>query len=250
MPKSLPADPIIVTLAERASEDASLRDLMKRVAVGEAKPDELKYFQQVIDEITAEYRKKGGQQVPSADRLYVDNRSVQWFADEVRHILDIILRANPRQRSADLRPPAGSDKLIVQLVKRALDDTKTRDQIRRIADHRATFSDPNDLKAMLDFLKERLAKEASRGQQPTVTVPTAATNGTVATPSTPTAAHAQATTPQSATGPPASPIQQHGGGATAVPQTPSALRSKGPPPNSRSDIAAIVLEFHGGSGDR
>lgn len=50
-------DPLIVELAEKASRDASLRDLMKRVALHQSSPDELKTFQGIIDDITAEYRR-------------------------------------------------------------------------------------------------------------------------------------------------------------------------------------------------
>ncbi|KAK8095114.1 uncharacterized protein PG998_014338, partial [Apiospora kogelbergensis] len=79
------ADPIIVTLAEKASEDPHLRDLMKRVA-------------RIIDQITADYKKRGGQQGPSADRLIVDGRTVQYFADEVDAILGIVLKSNAKQK--------------------------------------------------------------------------------------------------------------------------------------------------------
>lgn len=225
-----------MTLAERASEDSSLRDLMKKVAVGDAKADELRIFQQVIDEITQEHKRSiSGQQGPPADRLFVDGRSVQYFAEEVRHILDIVLRANPRQRSADLRPPPGSDRLIVLLVMKALDDTKTRDQIRRIADNRAVYQDTNELKATLEALKEKVVKENSRQSSAApLASPLDARAGTAAngTPSTPTQPGI----------PPQSPVQS---------QTPSAaLRSKGPPPNPKLDISAIVFEFAAGNGDR
>jgi hypothetical protein len=230
-------DPIIVTLAEKASEDPQLRDLMKRVAVGEAKPDELATFQKIIDQITAEYKKKGGQQGPPADRLLVDGRTVKYFADEVRTILDIVLASNPQQKSRELRPPPGSDPLVVLLVKTALDEPKTKDMIKRIADGKPGYSDAADLKAVL----ERLHKEIKTAQQP-------ATASAKSSPVVPNGvANGHPTTPAAVTAPPTP--------ATPMTQTPTqpaqqSLRSKGPPPLSRPDISAIVLEFAGGTGDR
>ncbi|GJC84333.1 hypothetical protein ColLi_07171 [Colletotrichum liriopes] len=145
-----------MTLAEKASEDPHLRDLMKRVAAGEAKPDELSNFQKIIDQITVEYKRKGGQQGPSADRLLVDGRTVKYFADEVRTILDIVLATNPRQKSGELLPPRGSDPLVVALVRAALDDAKVRAMIRRIAENQPGFTDATDLKAALDKLHKDL----------------------------------------------------------------------------------------------
>lgn len=150
--KPATTDPVIALLAQKASGDPELRDLMKRVAVGQAKPGELAHFQKIIDQLNAEYKSKGGQQGPSADRLLVDGRTVKYFADEVRTILDIVLASNPHQKSNDLRPPPGSDPLVVLLVKTALEDTRTRDMIRRIADGRPGHTDATDLKDILDRL--------------------------------------------------------------------------------------------------
>ncbi|KAJ9150472.1 hypothetical protein NKR23_g3807 [Pleurostoma richardsiae] len=227
-------DPIIVTLAEKATEDPQLRDLMKRVAGGNAPKDELERFQAIIDQITLESKRKGALQGPSADRLLVDGRTVRYFADEVRAILDIVFATNPRQTSADLRPPPGSDPLVVLLVKAALDDTKIRDMVRRIAENRPLFSDATDLKAALDRLKNRVARERElqRLQPPSAvpangpSKPNGLVNGQLATASTNQAAQP----PQ--------------------PQPQQALRSKGPPPPAKPDISAIVFEFSGGNGDR
>ncbi|UKZ48791.1 hypothetical protein TrVGV298_003023 [Trichoderma virens] len=150
--KPVPNDPVIALLAQKASGDPDLRDLMKRVAVGQAKHGELDRFQKIIDQLNAEYRRSGGQQGPSADRLLVDGRTVKYFADEVRTILDIVLASNPRQTSSELRPPPRSDPLVVLLVKAALEDQKTSDMIRRIAEGRAGFTDSTDLKEILDRL--------------------------------------------------------------------------------------------------
>ncbi|KAI1452029.1 hypothetical protein F4805DRAFT_463200 [Annulohypoxylon moriforme] len=232
------ADPIIVTLAERASEDPQLRDLMKRVAIGDAAPNELAHFQKIIDQITADYKRKGGQHGPSADRLLVDGRTVKYFADEVRTILDIILASNPHQRSNDLRAPPGSDPLVILLVKKALDDATTRDIIRRIADGKTKFTDATDLKSTLDKLKDLVVKETPKSQQATtsasqVTTANGAENSAAANNTAPRKASL------TATGQPihASSSQQ-------------ALRSKGPPPSAKPDISAVVLEFSGGTGDR
>lgn len=217
-------DPVIALLAQKASGDPELRDLMKRVAVGQAKDGELAHFQKIIDQLNAEYKRKGGQQGPSADRLLVDGRTVKYFADEVRTILDIVLASNPNQKSTELRPPPGSDPLVVLLVKTALEDQRTRDMIRRIAEGRPGFTDATDLKDILDRL-HRDAKTIPQGigaQQPARQV---APNGAV-----PNAAQAR---PQQ--------TQMHA-------QNPQALRSKGPPPSNRPDVAAVVFDF--GTGDR
>ncbi|KAI0007753.1 hypothetical protein F4779DRAFT_489063 [Xylariaceae sp. FL0662B] len=225
------ADPIIVTLAEKASGDPHLRDLMKRVAIGDAAPHELAHFQRIIDQITADYKKKGGQQGPSADRLIVDGRTVKYFADEVRAILDIVLASNPHQRSSDLRPPPGSDCLVILLVKKALDEPNTREIVRRIAEGKTRFTDTTDLKQILDKLKDLVVKEPVKPQQ------TTHVNGTDA----PALSNGTASKkPSHAT--PAQPPN--------APASQQALRSKGPPPDPKPDISAIVLEFAGGTGDR
>lgn len=234
-PKAPGTDPIIMTLAEKASEDRHLRDLMKRVAAGEAKPDELTTFQAIIDQITVEYKKKGGQQGPSADRLLVDGRTVKFFADEVRAILDIVLASNPDQKSGELLPPPRSDPLVVELVKKALDDAKVRAMVRRIADNRPGFTDATDLKSLLDKLHKCLqtapppAPPPAQQPQSQSAPANAAVNGMT---------NGQA--PKSKTGAP----------PKAASASQQALRSKGPPPAPKPDISAIALEFAGGNGDR
>lgn len=234
-PKANGPDPIIMTLAEKASEDPQLRDLMKRVANGEARQDELTRFQRIIDQITVEYKRKGGQQGPSADRLIVDGKTVKYFADEVRAILDIVLTTNPQQKSSNLLPPAGSDMLVVALVKAALDDVNTRGIIRRIAENKPGFNDATDLKAILDKLHKSVLttpppfspKPPQQPQSAAASV-NGAPNGHMANQvASPVAAHPM----------PHNPPQQ-------------ALRSKGPPPVAKPEISAIVLEFAGGNGDR
>ncbi|KZL73136.1 hypothetical protein CT0861_11126 [Colletotrichum tofieldiae] len=234
-------DPIIMTLAEKASEDPHLRDLMKRVAAGEAKPDELSNFQKIIDQITVEYKRKGGQQGPSADRLLVDGRTVKYFADEVRTILDIVLATNPRQKSGELLPPRGSDPLVVALVRAALDDAKVRAMIRRIAENQPGFTDATDLKAALDKLHKDLRGTPTTPQPQTPSPQTpvnGASNGHVAKPAAP----APAASPAPSPAPAPAPQLQH------PPQ--QALRSKGPPPPARPDITGVCLDFTGGNGDR
>lgn len=215
------ADPIIVTLAEKANEDPQLRDLMKRVANGNAPKDELARFQAIIDQITAESKRKGAQKGPSADRLLVDGRSVRYFADEVDAIVAIVLRSNPKQTSADLAPPSGSDPLVVALVKNALDDPSTLDRVRRIAKNNPGFSDATDLKETLDRLKDHF------GQQKPHSV------GAPARPNGTSGAHSPG-------------VQQ----APQPPPPQQALRSKGPPPVVKPDVSALVFEFAGGNGDR
>ncbi|ETS74848.1 hypothetical protein PFICI_13332 [Pestalotiopsis fici W106-1] len=220
-------DPIIVTLAEKASHDPHLRDLMKRVAIGQAAPDELQHFQKIIDQITADYKKSGGQQGPSADRLIVDGRTVKYLADEVRTILDVVLASNPHQKASDLKVPHDSDPLIILLVKKSLEDHTTRNMVRRVAENKTKFSDATDLKAVLDRLKDLLPKNAAKPQQPQQQ---AASTPEVVHPTTPAkkvpASHAPAAAPQ------------------------QALRSKGPAPSFKTEFSAIVLEFSGGTGDR
>ncbi|KAI3322637.1 hypothetical protein HD806DRAFT_522979 [Xylariaceae sp. AK1471] len=238
------ADPIIVTLAEKASEDPHLRDLMKRVAVGEAAAHELAHFQRIIDQITLEYKKKGVGQGPSADRLIVGGRTVKYFADEVRTILDIVLASNPTQRPNDLRSPPGSDPLVILLVKEALDKPDIKTMVQRIAEGKTKFADAIELKAILDRLNT-VVKHNAKAQA-------AATANPQATPQT---------TPTQVKG-----EDEHGGPLPGVaskktsvstpaqsqsaPASQQALRSKGPPPATKPDIAAVVLEFAGGTGDR
>ncbi|KAH6657090.1 hypothetical protein BKA67DRAFT_179413 [Truncatella angustata] len=221
------ADPIIVTLAEKASHDPHLRDLMKRVAVGQAAPDELADFQKIIDAITREYKKNGGQQGPSADRLIVDGRTVKYFADEVRAILDIVLASNPQQKASDLRVPVDSDPLVILLVKKALEDGTTKNMVRRVATNQAKFSDATDLKAILDRLKDLVSKGGVKAE---VQPPVANASNTVAN----GASARKASVSQ----------------ASAAPTSQQALRSKGPPPSFRTEFSAIALEFSGGTGDR
>jgi len=201
---------------------------MKKVAQGEATKVELERFQGVIDALTAESKRRGTSG-PSADRLIVDGRSVRYFADEVRSILDIVLRSNPKQTSADLKPPADSDPLVVALVKEALDDVKTRELVRRISEDRTQFLDSTTLKATLERL-QGIVRSKQLEQQPKSPVPSTSSappkvngtpNGTAASSAAPT------------------------------PQPQQALRSKGPPPPPpKPDISAIVFEFAGGTGDR
>ncbi|KAK4236657.1 hypothetical protein C8A03DRAFT_35419 [Achaetomium macrosporum] len=228
--KSTPGtDPIILMLAEKAGTDPQLRDLMKRVAQGDAAKPELERFQAIIDAISLETKRNGSTTGPSADRLLVDGRTVRYFADEVRTILDIVLSSNPKQTSADLRPPAGSDPLVVMLVKAALDDLRLRDMVRRIAENKPLFSDATDLKVTLDGLRSKLVKdrEPQRAQL------------SASTPPAPTK-------PGGASGNHPAPS----GGTSQSPAPQQALRSKGPPPPPKPDISAIVFEFAGGNGDR
>ncbi|KAL6859931.1 hypothetical protein ACO1O0_003955 [Amphichorda felina] len=228
-PAAKPAtnDPVIALLAQRASADAELRDLMKRVAVGQAKQHELNHFQTIINQLNAEYKRGGGQQGPSADRLLVDGRTVRYFADEVCAILDIVLASNPNQRASDLRPPLRSDPLVVLLVKSALDDKRTKEMCRRISTGKPGFTDATDLKDILDKL-HRDSKTTSQSspassqarQAPPVAAPNGLPNG-----------HLQAPATQGANHP-----------------NPQALRSKGPPPATKPDISAVVFDF--GTGDR
>lgn len=222
-------DPIILTLAEKAGEDPELRDLMKRVAQGEAAKPELERFQAIIDEITAESKRRGTPG-PSADRLLVDGKTVRYFADEVRTILDIVLASNPKQDSATLRPPDGSNPLVVQLVKKALDDIQTRDLVTRIAENRPQFSDATDLKAVLDILKRDIVRENERLKKESPAPSNVSTHPTRL--NGVSNGHAL--------------ITQHNSASA-----PQQLRSKGPPPpSSKPDISAIVFEFSGGNGDR
>lgn len=214
------ADPIIVTLAEKANEDPQLRDLMKRVANGNAPKDELARFQAIIDQITAESKKKAVTQGPSAERLFVEGKTVRYFADEVDTILSIVLRTNPKQTSAHLSVPPNSNPLVVELVKAALDDTATLDRVRRIAKNVPEGSDTTDLKDTLERLKTQLEQR-----------PNSAAGSSKAA-STPNGQHTT---------------------ATQFPHAPApqqALRSKGPPPVVKPDVSAVVFEFAGGNGDR
>ncbi|KAK2676294.1 hypothetical protein RAB80_008480 [Fusarium oxysporum f. sp. vasinfectum] len=146
---------------------------------------------------------------------------LQYFATEVRTILDIVLASNPNQKSSELRPPQGSDPLVVLLVKTALEDQRTRDMIRRIAENRPGFTDATDLKEILDRL-HRDMKTAPRASPAPVQIRQQTPNGIL---------NGQQKAP-------------HNG----PPPNPQALRSKGPPPAPKPDITAVVFDF--GSGDR
>ncbi|RDA86192.1 hypothetical protein CP532_3486 [Ophiocordyceps camponoti-leonardi (nom. inval.)] len=215
-PKPAANDPVIALLAQKASADSELRDLMKRVAVGQAKDGELAQFQKVIDQLNAECKQRSG---PPADKLFVDGRTVKYFADEVRTILDIVLASNPNQKSAELKPPPRSDPLVVLLVKTALEDQRTRDMIRRIADGRPGLTDAQDLKEILD----RLHRDAK-------TVPKA--------PPPP---------PRSKQPPVANGTSNNN--SPQVTNNAQAVRCKGPSSSTaRQDISAVVFDF--GNGDR
>lgn len=221
-------DPIIVTLAEKANEDPQLRDLMKRVANGNAPKDELAKFQAIIDQITAEsQRKKRVERVPNppppADSFFVDGKSLRYFVDEVEAITSIVLRSNPKQRSADLTPPPGCNALVVELVKAALDNRETLEQVRRIVTGKVDWYDTTNIKKTLDRLEKKLAESNSQASR-TSSRANSVANG-----------HSQGQASQQATPSPA-------------PQ--QALRSKGPPPIVKPDVSAVVFEFAGGNGDR
>ncbi|EQK98613.1 hypothetical protein OCS_05678 [Ophiocordyceps sinensis CO18] len=220
-------DPVIALLAQKASGDPELRDLMKRVAVGQAREGELAQFQKIIDQLNVECKQRNAQPGPDADALFVDSRTVKYFADEVRTILDIVLASNPNQKSTELRPPPRSDPLVVLLVKTALEDQRTKDMIRRIAEGRPGLTDGQDLKEIIDRL-HRDAKTVPKGAQPPTT-PSHVKQPTANGVPNGHAKVANSNTPQH--------------------ETAQALRSKGPPPPAaRPDISAVVFDF--GSGDR
>ncbi|CAK7269584.1 hypothetical protein SEPCBS119000_003642 [Sporothrix epigloea] len=275
-------DSIIVTLAERASHDADLREMMKRVANGQAPKDELDRFQSIINQITEENKNKGTVDGPSADRLFVNGRTVRFFAEEVRIILDVVLRSNPTQKAFNLVPPQGSDPLVVLLVKKCLDDTSVRDMVRRIAENTARYSDAIDLKNELEKFRTYLeaqaeadkrrqadivpavsaapAKKSVEAAAPTE-IPSPKVNGSGAVNGvhTPVKA-APAAVPQDhsstlpVTHPKSIQAQKVPAKETAVREsgpTLQPLRSKAPPPAPKLlDVSAVVFEFAGGTGDR
>ncbi|CAK7221244.1 hypothetical protein SBRCBS47491_004462 [Sporothrix bragantina] len=259
-------DSIIVTLAERASHDAELRDMMKRVANGQASKEELDRFQSIINQITEENKNKGTADGPSADRLFVSGRTVRFFAEEVRIILDIVLRSNPKQKAHNLLPPEGSDQLVVLLVKKCLDDMRVRDMVRRIADNAAQYSDAIDLKNEIEKLKVHLDKflesEKKRQQQearapsaaPAEAAAAAKANGNGMTNGAQPAGVPGAVSREPSTttpGPGAKAEKAQKENAKETPVTSQALRSKGPPPPPKLlDVSAVVFEFAGGTGDR
>lgn len=199
---------------------------MKRVAVGQAKEGELQHFQTIINQLNAEYKKTGGQQGPSADRLLVDGKTVRYFADEVCAILNIVLASNPNQKAADLRPPPRSNTVVIALVKKALDDKRVKDMCKRISTSKPNFTDATDLKDILDRLVKESKPSTPQGtptpQPVKPSLPAPVTNGFAN-------GH----------------LLTSGQGNNANPQ---ALRSKGPLPVQKPDISAVLFDF--GSGDR
>lgn len=224
-PRANTVDPVIALLARKASNDPQLRTLMGKVAVGLAKDDELSQFQKLIDQLNVECKQRNAQQAVPAERMVVDGRTVKYFAQEVNAILEIVLATNPSQRSSELRPPPRSDPLVVLLVKTALEDQRTKDIIKRIAEERPGLHDAVDLKLTL----ERLHRDAKTTPQ---TPPAAlqprpiASNGAALNGHTPTTA-TQSPAPSSGSG---------------------QVRSKGPGQAPKPDISAVVFDF--GSGDR
>ncbi len=101
-------------------------ELMKRVAQGDASKRELEEFQAIIDEITAESKKRGTPARRRTGCWSTAGRSATSPTRSRPYSTSCSL-SNPRQTSATLRPPEGSDPLVVMLVKKALDDAKTRD---------------------------------------------------------------------------------------------------------------------------
>ena len=185
---------------------------MKRVAVGTAAKDDIARFQGLINRITLEHKTKSLPQGPPPESLTVDGRTVKYFSSEVSHIVQIVLRSNPKQRGVDLKAPTGSDPLVVGLVRKSLDDFVLLDKIKRVAEGTQLSSDATDIQSVLENLEDALVKEKEAASRP---------NQSLAPP------------------PPASSSSQ-------------ALRSKGPPPPPpiRRDISSVVLEFAGGRGDR
>ncbi|KAH7627968.1 hypothetical protein B0T09DRAFT_173722 [Sordaria sp. MPI-SDFR-AT-0083] len=250
------ADPIILMLAEKAGEDPQLRDLMKRVAQGEASKQELERFQGIIDAITSESKRKSNIPAPpAADKLFVDGKTVQYFADEVDDILDIVLASNPKQKSSTLQPPENSDALLVSLVKIALDDEKTKEMVRRIAHNKPQPTDATDLKAILDVAHSNIVSKTKQQQRRQSTASAAGSskqangasngaNGGAATTSEANAAGDKKTEKvEKAT--------KEKGEKAEKASASQALRSKGPPPPPKQpDYSAIVFEFAGGNGDR
>ena len=231
--KPSPDDPVIALLAERASKDENLRNLMKKVAIGQAKDAELVHFQKIIDQLNLECKaKQAAQGAPStvesvpADKLWVDGRTVKYFAGEVKAILDIVLLSNPGQKSTDLRPPPRSDPLVVLLVKTAMEDQRTKDIIRRISENLSGPRDGVDLKEII----ERLRKDMKPAPKPAANIASPAAASV-----TPVPGQVKSTTLQTTS-------------QSSQPQNAQALRSKGPPPTPKPDISAVVFDF--GNGDR
>jgi hypothetical protein len=117
--------------------------------------------------------------------------------------------------------------LVVLLVKTALEDQRTKDMIRRIAEGKPGFTDATDLKQILDRL-HRDAKITPKLQPPA-----------------PSSIKQQAANapPAAAQGKP------HASQPTGTQQThQQTIKSKAPAHVNRPDISAVVFDF--GSGDR
>ncbi|CAK7273393.1 hypothetical protein SEPCBS57363_005630 [Sporothrix epigloea] len=268
-------DSVIVTLAERASHDAELREMMKRVARTEASKEELDAFQSIINQITEENKNKGTLDGPSADRLFVSGRTVRFFAQEVNIILDIVLRSNPEQKSFNLVPPEGSDQLVVLLVKKCLDDMRVRDMVRRIADNVARYSDATDLKDELEKLRAHIETQRQSDKVPlTIATPVKSVTMTEGLIEKPPKVHGNGVVKDVHASVPATPgvmSLDHSPtppgsnlGTERVQNVPvqeplaresipalQTLRSKAPLPAAKLlDLSAVVFEFSGGTGDR
>ncbi|KAF5001007.1 hypothetical protein FDECE_11096 [Fusarium decemcellulare] len=129
--------PISSWLGQEASKNQQLYQLLENVFEGRAKEDELVWFRNLVSRL-------------QANLLSVNGRTVKYFADEVRLILQIVLASNPSQTSSTLHPPRDSDPLIVSLTRTALDDAVLREAIYRVAKGEAELTDATDLKNTLD----------------------------------------------------------------------------------------------------
>ncbi|KAI0390606.1 hypothetical protein F5Y17DRAFT_51966 [Xylariaceae sp. FL0594] len=238
-PKAGPAaapgsDPIIVTLADKASEDPQLRALMKRVAVGEAAASELAQFQKIIDQITLEHKRK--QQGPDPESVMIGDKSVKWLTGECQAVLDIVLAAEPNLKSGNLRPPPDADPLVVILVREALDVAKVGQMVKRIASGNPNFTDCIELKTHMDRVLI-VARQDAEAQETANRMDA----GGEKYPESPTRS---VITAQNASASQDTPAPQ------SAPTSQQALRSKGPPPVTKPEYAAVALEFAGGTGDR
>ncbi|KAI1324772.1 hypothetical protein F5Y16DRAFT_287456 [Xylariaceae sp. FL0255] len=240
------ADPIIVNLAEKATLDPNLRDLMKRVAVGEAAPDELAHFQSIIDQITLEYKQNASRRGPAAETMMVNGKSVKHYADQGQKSIDIVLASYPNQKGKDLKLPPKCDLLLGFLMKKALDEPKFLALVRRLANGNVKFTDSTELHAELQRMQRALDKESERirnlqsEQQ---------TTGNAS--STSALSKLEDLSSGSANGAVSKKAPVYNAAQTPnAPAAQQALRSKGPPPMTKPEIAAIVMDFGEKNSDR
>ena len=80
-------DPLIVALAEKATLDPELRDLMRRIADAQAPKHELDFFQGVINELEVKVKRNIASRVPATGSAPIDGSTIKGSAFEKSRLM-------------------------------------------------------------------------------------------------------------------------------------------------------------------